>query len=69
VAAVKRVYDQFGLEWAEEMPARIKAHLEKEELHKKKLGRRHAYSAEQFGLTAEGLTRDFADYESRFLAD
>jgi hypothetical protein len=69
VATVKRVYDQFDLEWDDAHPARIEAHLSKEERHKKVLGHRHAYSAEQFGLTTEGLTRDFADYEAKFLAD
>ena len=69
VATVKRAYDRLDLAWDAEMPARIKAHLKEEELHKKKLGHRHTYTAEQFGLTAEGLSRDFADYEARFLAD
>lgn len=69
VSTVKRVYDQFELAWDDAMPSRIKALLKEDELHKKKLGFRHAYAAEQFGLTTEGLTRDFADYEARFLAD
>jgi hypothetical protein len=69
VSTIRRVYDRFELAWDDAMPSRIKALLEEEELHKKKLGFRHAYAAEQFGLTTEGLSRDFADYEARFLAD
>ena len=69
VATVRRVYDRFEQAWDDEMPARIKAHLEAEELHNQKLRYRHTYTAEQFGLTPEGLSRDFADYEARFLAD
>jgi hypothetical protein len=69
VGTVKRVYTRFDLPWDHEMPARIKAHMEQEELHKQKLARRHTYTPEQFGLTAEGLSRDFADYEAAFLAD
>jgi hypothetical protein len=69
VATVRRVYDQFGLTWDDAMPERIKAHLEAEELHKKQLRYRHDYSAEQFGLTTDGLSRDFSDYEARFLVD
>jgi len=69
VATVRRVYDQFGLAWDDAIPDRIKAHLEAEELHKKQLGHRHAYTPEQFGLSADALSREFADYESDFLSD
>ena len=69
VATVRQVYDHFELAWDDAMPDRINAHLEAEELHKKKLRYRHTYTAEQFGLTSEGLSRDFADYEARFLTD
>ena len=69
VGTVRRVYEGFDLPWDAELPGQIQAHLRAEELHRQKLGRRHDYSAEQFGLTRNGLSRDFADYEARFLAD
>jgi hypothetical protein len=69
VATVRQVYDHFDLPWDDAMPARIEAHLRAEELHRRRLGHRHDYTAEQFGLTEEGLARDFADYEARFLSD
>ena len=69
VRTMRHVYDRLGLEWSEDMSARITSHLEQEVIHKKKLGGRHTYTAEQYGLSAEGLSREFLDYETRFLLD
>jgi hypothetical protein len=69
VGTLRQVYQGFELPWDDSLPKRIEAHLAAEEQHRQKLGRRHDYTAEQFGLCEEKLTRDFADYEARFLAD
>jgi hypothetical protein len=69
VGTVRRVYEGFDLPWSDSLPGQIESHLAAEERHRLKLGRRHNYTAEQFGLSEEKLTRDFADYEARFLAD
>ncbi len=67
VGAVRSVYDRFDLPWHDEMPARIRSHVEREARHRTTLGRKHRYTAEQFGLDATALSRDFADYEREFL--
>jgi hypothetical protein len=69
VQTVRHVYDHLDLAWPDDMPARVMAHVEEEARHKAKLGGRHKYTAEQFGLSPEGLASEFSDYESRFLRD
>jgi len=67
VGTVRQVYDRFGLSWHPDIPARTLSHLRERASHRKALRREHSYTPEQFGLTAAGLSRSFADYESRFL--
>jgi hypothetical protein len=71
VGTVRRIYQHFRMNWDEEvMPSRIVAHLHDErERRRRRLGpeRKHRYTAEQYGLSDENLTSEFADYESVFL--
>lgn len=67
VGTIKQVYDRFGLTWHPGTPARTLSHLREQSLHRKALRRGHSYTAEQFGLSAAGLSHTFADYENQFL--
>jgi hypothetical protein len=70
VSTVQGIYRHFDLPCDEDgVEARILDFLQAQRRPKPSSGRRHVYSAEQFGLTADGLSKEFADYEALFGID
>lgn len=63
VAAIKRVYDHFGLPFADDMPAKITDYLNNKP--QGKFGK-HSYSMESFGLSEGGLRDSFKRYSDYY---
>ena len=62
-AAVRRVYDQAGLEWPADHDDRIRAYLR--DKPKGKFGK-HVYSLSDYGLKDEDVTAAYADYVEHY---
>jgi len=67
VATVQSIYRHFGLPGDEEaIRVRTLRHLRAKRGQKRQRGPRHSYTPELFGLTPEGLSAEFQDYEALF---
>ncbi len=56
---VRQIYDHFGMTLTEEAERRMRLFMENNE--KEKHGK-HIYTAEQFGLEADAIAEEFAEY-------
>ncbi len=60
---VRQIYDHFGMNLNEDAEQRMRLFMENNE--REKHGK-HIYTAEQFGLRADVIAEEFADYMNRF---
>jgi len=63
IAAVRRIYRHFDLDFSNEFESRMQAWLEKNRQHKHG---RHRYSLAQFGLDEPTIGRHFSDYREAY---
>lgn len=63
IETIKKIYDYFGFDYTKEFEERMKAWIAKNPKNKHGV---HRYSLEQFGLTADEVNRQFAEYIERF---
>jgi hypothetical protein len=63
VKVVRDIYAHFGYDFSAELERRLRDYLERSPQHKHGS---HQYSLADFGLTAEAIDRDFAEYCQRF---
>lgn len=63
IGCVRRIYQHFGKDVSAEMESRMLKQLHENPRHKHGV---HRYHLEQFGLTPDGIDRDFAFYCDRF---
>lgn len=63
VAAVRRIYETFGMPFTEDLEQRVRAEAER---HPKDARGAHVYSAADFGLDEARIAARFADYHARF---
>jgi hypothetical protein len=64
LAEIRRVYEFAGMELTPEAEAKMRQWMV-DNARDKRVG--HSYTLEQFGLTEEGIRRDFAAYRERFI--
>jgi hypothetical protein len=64
LAQMRRIYDFAGMDLASETEAKMRQWLV-DNAREKRVA--HSYTLEQFGLTEEGIRRDFAAYRERFI--
>ena len=68
IKTLRGIYGHFDLPWDEEtMAGRIATYVHTEAEKSRRRRRNHTYSAEEFGLSVDELSSEFADYESLFL--
>jgi hypothetical protein len=68
IQTLRGIYEHFDLSWDEDaMPGRVSSYLSDEAKKSRRNKGKHTYSAEQFGLSKEELSSEFADYEALFL--
>lgn len=63
IPVVRRIYGQFGYAYTDEFEARMMRFIADNPQHKHG---EHVYSAEEFGLDPEELSREFSGYRERF---
>jgi hypothetical protein len=63
IAMVKRIYNQFDLEYTEEFEERMKVYLENNK--QGKYGR-HKYSLEEYGFDGESIYQEYRDYMEHY---
>ncbi len=64
VGTVRRIYEMLGRELQPIAEEKMKRHTEDNAREKRAP---HAYSLEQFGLTEEGLAKEFVDYREKYI--
>jgi hypothetical protein len=65
LAEIRRIYEFAGMELTSQAEAKMRQWAI-ENARDKRVG--HSYTLEEFGLTEEGIRRDFAAYRERFIA-